>query len=102
MGCTAKLRWEAVVPGGTACAVFGTMGSTPPQAAGSAVVVTVRPATALTWPMAVGAVPGGIRAMGDDPVFRVAKYRPQVSESVARTVLWPSFPPCWKMQTMAL
>ena len=73
MGCRAKVRVVALVPAGIAWAVLGTMGRTPPQAAGSLAPVTVRPATALTWPTATGAVPGGIRAMGELPVLRVAK-----------------------------
>ena len=71
-GCRAKVRLVALVPAGVACWVRGAMGSTPPQASGDWASETL-PVTGLTWPIGVGAVPTGIRAIGSEPVLRAVK-----------------------------
>ena len=101
-GCRAKGRDVALVPAGIFCAVLSAIGRTPPQASGCAMFATVRPVTGLTEPTGVAAVPTGIREMGSVPTLRMAKYRPQVSASVASTVLVESLPPYWKKQIRAL
>src|ERR1700759_4579408 len=61
-GCTANVRWLALVPGGTACGVRGTIGRTPPHMLG--LFLRVPGGTV------IGAAPTGIRLIGSCPVLR--------------------------------